>query len=128
MRRWPRTKHSQPRGKPASDQSPKFPMNAGFARPAIRSPYESSGCCDDTIAQAWACDTAATNRKFRHVRWAGGRCSGAREELRGLEQRPVDRKSHPFARGGVGAAQPVTDGAERTPRILQAARAPVDRE
>src|SRR4029453_6365911 len=51
----------------------------------------------------------------------------SRKELRAAPREPIDRKSDPFAHGGVGSPQPVAYARERAQRVVGSARAPIDR-
>ena len=51
----------------------------------------------------------------------------SRKELRAPPREPIDRKSDPFAHGGVASPQPIAHGRKRAQRVVDSARAPVDR-
>src|SRR5262245_51712038 len=51
----------------------------------------------------------------------------SRKELRAAPREPIDRKSDPFAHGGVGSPQPVAYARKRAQRVVGSACAPIDR-
>src|SRR5215471_1045071 len=51
----------------------------------------------------------------------------SRKELRAAPREPIDRKSDPFAHGGVASSQPVAYAHKQAQRVVGSARAPIDR-
>src|SRR6516225_7831389 len=50
----------------------------------------------------------------------------SRKELRASPREPIDRKSDPFAHGGVASPQPIAHGGKGAQRVVGSTRAPVD--